>query len=161
MLEAGETRAYQSFGNLPFPSREDVTSGGREERMSFPGGGLLTATVIHGDSSERQLCNVRVEIHGDGGRRGVPSRHRGTQKSRRATGPLVISGVTENFWAPCKVSRIYLFLGVSAILTSRYKATREAICDGPRNFERRSSDENDTGGGTPLLTIPPSQWVDS
>ncbi|GBN16648.1 hypothetical protein AVEN_49907-1 [Araneus ventricosus] len=32
---------------------------------------------------------------------------------------------------------------------SRFEATRELFCDGLRNFEQRSDDEDDTGAGTP------------
>ncbi|GBN61340.1 hypothetical protein AVEN_265253-1, partial [Araneus ventricosus] len=35
------------------------------------------------------------------------------------------------------------------ILTSRFEATRGLFWDGPRNFEPRSDDEDDTCAGTP------------
>ncbi|GBN70773.1 hypothetical protein AVEN_84384-1 [Araneus ventricosus] len=38
---------------------------------------------------------------------------------------------------------------VLVILTSRFEATRGLFWDGPRNFEPRSDDEDDTRAGTP------------
>ncbi|GBL85747.1 hypothetical protein AVEN_193192-1 [Araneus ventricosus] len=35
------------------------------------------------------------------------------------------------------------------ILTSRFEATRGLFCDGPRNFEPWSDNEDDTSAGTP------------
>ncbi|GBL76517.1 hypothetical protein AVEN_48812-1 [Araneus ventricosus] len=49
----------------------------------------------------------------------------------------------------CYMFRISTCLFSLGILTSRFEATRGLFWDGPRNFEPRSDDEDDTRAGTP------------